>query len=77
MRELLEFCLAVIAIVISYKFGQKTAWDEITRNYIAIHKTAVIGPILIKNNGGYNHVDKNNKSNRTYKKAFTQKKKHN
>lgn len=67
MRELLEFGLAVIAIIISYKLGQKTAWDEISRNYIAIHKTAVIGPVLIKRGGNKNGKDKRI---RTHKKAF-------
>lgn len=65
MRELLEFGLAVIAIVISYKLGQKMAWDEIARNYIAIHKTAVIGPILVKREG--------NKNGKVQSKRFSKK----
>jgi hypothetical protein len=47
--------------VVCFKLGQKTAWDYISANYIAIHKSAVIGPILIKkgNNGGNKHYGKN------------------
>lgn len=59
-----------------YKLGQETAWNYISKNYIAIHKSAVIGSILIKNEGGYKYGDKKNKSNGTHKKAFAQKEKH-
>ena len=59
-----------------YKLGQTIAWNKISKEYIAIHKSAIIGPILIKNNGGYKHYEKTEKSNRAYKKAFTKKKKH-
>lgn len=72
--------VSVIGYVVSccafYKLGQNVAWNYISKNYIAIHKSAVIGAILIKKEGGYKYGDKKNKSNGAHKSAFAQKKKH-
>lgn len=76
MWELVSILGCMILCWAFYRLGQETAWKKITSEYIAIHKSAVIGPILIKNNGGYKHGDKKNKSSRTYKKSFTQKRKY-
>lgn len=63
--------LTVALCMLCYKLGQKMAWDYIAQNYIAIHKTAVIGPILIKKNTKEikekNHAK--NKSKRAGKKT--------
>ena len=44
----IDAALTAIICVLCFKLGQKTAWDYISTNYIAIHKNAVIGPILVK-----------------------------
>lgn len=77
MWEVVSVIIGVVLCCAFYKLGQNVAWNYISKNYIAIHKSAVIGPILIKNEGGYKHGDQKNKSNRAHKKAFAQKKKHN
>ena len=75
MWELVSIVGFVVSCCAFYKLGQHAAWNYIAKNYIAIHKSAVIGPILIKNKGGISYGNKN-KSNRTHKKAFTQQKKY-
>lgn len=64
--------VSVVATVVLcwafYKLGQKSAWDYISSEYIAIHKSAIIGPIIIKNKGE-KYGKKNYHSNRTHKKA--------
>ena len=68
---LLTGLLVVVQIVLCwafYKLGNKSAWDYITKNYIAIHKSAIIGPILIQNKGAKN--GKKNYTNRHGKKTF-------
>jgi hypothetical protein len=68
MEKLLEFGLAVIAVIVSFKLGQKTAWEYIAKNYIAIHKSTILGPILIKREG--NKHGETNHTRRTHKKAY-------
>lgn len=53
-----------------FKFGQNKAWNYIAQNYIAIHKSAFIGPILIKK-GEKEHAKR--KPTFAHKKAFKQK----
>lgn len=36
------------ACMIAYKIGEKSVWNYVSENYIAIHKKCVIGPILLK-----------------------------
>lgn len=70
MEYVVQVVLTVALGWVCYKLGYKSAWDYITTNYIAIHKSAVIGPILIKrhtNLEGSNN--EKNKSKRTGKKT--------
>ena len=69
MWELVSIVGCSILCWAFYRLGQESAWRKITSEYIAIHKSAVIGPILIKNNVGYKHGYKKNKSNRVHKKS--------
>ena len=73
MGAVLQGCLTVALCFVCYKLGQKAAWNYIAQNYIAIHKSAVIGPILIKNNGTkekfYGKRNKKNIARRNDKKA--------
>lgn len=61
----------LIACWCCYKLGQTLAWNKISKEYIAIHKSAIIGPIRIKRDGlhkgGYRHAK--NYTNRTHKKT--------
>lgn len=66
MGLLCQVLLTVALCWVCYKLGQKTAWNYIAENYIAIHKSAVIGPILIqKNSGKEKYYAKRNKKNHT------------
>lgn len=62
--------LVVGLCVVCFKLGQRMAWDYIAQNYIAIHKSAIIGPILIKK--GDKKYEKRN-SAFSNKKTFKQK----
>lgn len=55
-----------------YKLGQTLAWNKISKEYIAIHKSAIIGPIMIKRGTNYNGDKKHGKNhaNRAHKKSF-------
>ena len=57
---------------VCFKLGQKYAWDYIAQNYIAIHKSAVIGRVIFNStNEEKKNVKrtKKNQSRRNDKKA--------
>lgn len=70
MGMLCQVLLTVALCWVCYKLGQKTAWNYIAQNYIAIHKSTIVGSILIKNEGikGGKH-EKKNIAKRTHKKT--------
>ena len=70
MWEIVSVIGCAVLCFAFYRLGQETLWKKIASEYIAIHKSAVIGPILIKNNGWYKHGNKKNHKRRTSKKAF-------
>ena len=71
MGMLCQVLLTVALCWVCYKLGKKAAWNYIAENYIAIHKSTIVGSILIKNEGIIKedkHAKKNN-TRRTHKKT--------
>lgn len=71
MGYFVQVVLTVALCWFCYKLGKKMAWDYIAENYIAIHKSTIVGSILIKNEGTIkeNKHAKKNIARRTNKKT--------
>ena len=71
MGRLCQVLLTVALCWVCYKLGRKAEWNYISENYIAIHKSTIVGSILIKNEGTIkeNKHAKKNIAKRTHKKT--------
>lgn len=65
-ETIVQLGLVVMLCWLFYKLGQNKAWNQISENYIAIHKNCVVGSFWVKKHNNYrkektNYVKQKNK----------------